>query len=175
MLLIAYIIKIFEKIIKPKDELILKLHKENLALNKELSKQVNIVDFAENFKEDYINMTEKNVNLRLSNSLLKEELENKEKELKLKFESKAYNIENQYKKEIKKLQQEYKHLNIMIDKFKITLKRFIKWLCHKFSYPSEDELVRDFEKETYTNFNFEKQLDINEFQKDEIEDEYEIE
>lgn len=175
MLLIAYIIKIFEKIIKPKDELILKLHKENLALNKELSKQVNIVDFAENFKEDYINMTEKNVNLRLSNSLLKEELENKEKELKLKFESKAYNIENQYKKEIKKLQQEYKHLNIMIDKFKITLKRFIKWLCHKFSYPSEDELVRDFEKKTYTNFNFEKQLDINEFQKDEIEDEYEIE
>ena len=175
MLLIAYIIKIFEKIIKPKDELILKLHKENLALNKELSKQVNIVDFAENFKEDYINMTEKNVNLRLSNSLLKEELENKEKELKLKFESKAYNIENQYKKEIKKLQQENKHLNIMIDKFKVTLKRFIKWLCHKFSYPSEDELVRDFEKKTYTNFNFEKQLDINEFQKDEIEDEYEIE
>ena len=49
--------KIFEKIIKPKDELILKLHKENLALNKELSKQVNTVDFAENFEENYINMT----------------------------------------------------------------------------------------------------------------------
>jgi len=78
--------KIFEKIIKPKDELILKLHKENLALNKELSKQVNIVDFAENFKEDYINMTEKNVNLRLSNSLLKEEMEKKEKKLEFRIE-----------------------------------------------------------------------------------------
>lgn len=165
--------KIFEKIIKPKDELILKLHKENLALNKELSKQVNTVDFAENFKENYINMTEKNVNLRLSNSLLKEELEHKEKELELKFESKAYDIENQYKKEINKLKQENKYLNKTIDKFKATLKKFIKWLCRKFSYPSEDELIRDFEKETYTNFNFEEQLDIKQFKKK--DDDFDIE
>lgn len=157
--------KIFEKIIKPKDELILKLHKENLDLNKELSKQVNTVHFAENFKEDYINMTEKNVNLKLSNTLLKEELENKEKELELKFESKAYNMEYQYKKEINKLKQENKQLNKIIDKFKTTFKKIIKWLCHKFLYPSEDELIRDFERETYTNFNFKKQLDINEFKK----------
>ena len=118
-------------------------------------------------------MTEKNVNLRLSNSLLKEELENKEKELKLKFESKAYNMEKQYKKEINKLKTENKHLNKIIDKFKTTLKKFIKWLCHKFSYPSEDELIRDFERETYTNFNFEKQLDINEFKKK--DDDFDIE
>ena len=112
-------------------------------------------------------MTEKNINLRHSNSLLKEELENKEKELELKYESKAYNMEHEYKKEIHKLKQKNKNLNKMIDKFKVTLKRFIKWLCHKFSYPSEDELVRDFEKETYNNFNFEKQLDINEFKEKE--------
>lgn len=155
--------KIFEKIIKPKDQLILKLHKENLTLNKELSKQVNTVDFAENFKEDYINMTEKNVNLRLSNSLLKEKMESKEKELELKFENKVYNIEREYKKEIHKLKQENKNLNKIIDKFKITLRKFIKWLCHKFSYSSEDELIRDLKKETYTNFDFEKQLDIKQF------------
>ena len=167
--------KIFEKIIKPKDELILRLHKENLALNKELSKQVNTVDFAENFKEDYINMTEKNVNLRLSNSLLKEELEHKEKELELKFESKVYDIEHSYKKQIENLEKENKTLNKIINKFKITIKHFIKWICNKFSYPSEDEIIRDFEKETYIDLNIEKQLNINEFQKDEIEDEYEIE
>lgn len=167
--------KIFEKIIKPKEELILKLHKENLALNKELTKQVNTVDFAENFKEDYINMTEKNVNLRLSNSLLKEELKNKEKELELEFESKVYDIEHSYKKQIENLEKENKTLNKMIDKFKITIKHFIKWICHKFSYPSEDEIIRDFEKETYIDLNIEKQLNIKEFKKDEIEDEYEIE
>ena len=76
-------------------------------------------------------------------------------------------MNHQYKREINKLKEENKNLTKMIDKFKITLKRFIKWICHKFSYPSEDELIRDFEKETYTNFNFEKQLDINEFKKKE--------
>lgn len=40
---------------------------------------------------------------------------------------------------------------------------------------SEDEIIRDFEKETYIDLNVEKQLNINEFQKDEIEDEYELE
>ena len=54
-----------------------------------------------------------------------------------------------------------------------TLKKFIKWLCHKFSYPSEDELIRDFEKETYTNFNFEEQLDIKQFKKK--DDDFDIE
>ena len=73
------------------------------------------------YKEDYIKLTEKNVNLRFSNSLLKEELENKEKELELKYENKAYNMEHEYKKEIHKLKQENKNLNKMIDKFKINI------------------------------------------------------
>lgn len=85
----------------------------------------------------------------------------------MKFENKVYNIEREYKKEIHKLKQENKNLNKMIDEFKVTLKRFIKWLCYKFSYSSEDELVRDFEWETYTKFNCEKQLDINEFKMNE--------
>ena len=118
--------KIENTIIKPRDELIQKLYQENKTLHKELSKQVNTVDFAENFKEDYIKMEEKSTNLKLSNSLLQKELENKEKELELKYESKAYNMEHEYKKEINRLKQENKHLNKMIDKFKVTLKRFIK-------------------------------------------------
>ena len=89
------------------------------------------------------------------------------------YKSKAYNIEHEYKKEINKLKQENKHLNKMIYKFRVTLKRFIKWLCHKFSCPSEDELVRYFEKETYTNFNFEEQLDIKQFKKK--DDDFDIE
>ena len=161
--------KIENAIIKPRDKLIQELYQENRLLHKELSKQVNTVDFAENFKEDYIKMTEKNVNLRFSNSLLKEELENKEKELELEFESKAYNIELKYKKEIHKLKQENMYLNNVIDKFKVTLKKFIKWLCRKFSYPSEDELVRDFEKETYSNFDIEKQIKYEQNREEECE------
>lgn len=82
-------------------------------------------------------------------------------------------MEHQYKKEINKLKQENKYLNKTIDKFKTTFKKFIKWLCHKFSYSSEDELVRDFERETYTDFNFEKQLDISQFKKK--DDDFDIE
>ena len=49
----------------------------------------------------------------------------KEKELELEFESKAYNIELKYKKEIHKLKQENMYLNNVIDKFKVILKKFI--------------------------------------------------
>ena len=42
----------------------------------------------------------------------------------------------------------------------------MKWLCNKFSYPCEDDLIRDFNKETYSNINFEQQLDINQFEQD---------
>ena len=157
--------KIENEIIKPRDKLIQELYQENKALHKELTKQVNTVDFAENFKEDYIKMLEKNTNLKLSNSLLQERIENKDREIELKLEKQAYNIESKYKKKIQNLEKENKLLGKIIDKFKVTIKKFIKWICNKFSYPSEDELIKDFEKETYTNFNFEKQLDIDEFKK----------
>ena len=157
--------KIENEIIKPRDKLIQELYQENKALHKELTKQVNTVNFAENFKEDYIKMLEKNTNLKLSNSLLQESIENKDRELELKLEKQAYNIESKYKKKIQNLEKENKLLCKIIYKFKVTIKKFIKWICNKFSYPSEDELIKDFEKETYTNFNFEKQLDIDKFKK----------
>ena len=159
--------KIETEIIKPRDDLIQELYQENVALHKELSKQANIVDIAIDYEKNHTKMLEDNINLKFKCHLLEESLEDKEKELQLKFDNKVYNIESQYKKQIKQLEKENKTLNKMIDKFKTTLKKFIKWICHKFSYPSEDEIIRDFEKETYTNFNIEKQLDIKEFQKKE--------
>ena len=140
--------KIENEIIKPRDKLIQELYQENKALNKELTKQVKTVNFAENFKEDYIKMLE--TNLKLSNILLQERIENKDRELELKLEKQAYSIESKYKKKIQNLEKENKLLGKIIDKFKVTIKKFIKWICNKFSYPSEDELIRDFEKETLT-------------------------
>ena len=64
--------------------------------------------------------------------------------------------------------------NYIIDKFKIIVQKFITWVCHKFSYPSEDDLIRNFEKETYTNFNIDKQLDVSKYEKKEKEDELEL-
>ena len=50
----------------------------------------------------------------------------------------------------------------------------MKWLCHKFSYPCEDDLIRDFNKETYSNINFEKQLDTSHFEKEDNEIDFEM-
>ena len=166
--------KIEKEIIKPRDKLIQELFQENKLLHKELSKQVNTVNFAEKFKDDYVKMLENNTNLKLSNSLLQESIENKDKEFELKLEKQAYNIEAKYKKKIQNLEKENKLLGKIIDKFKITIKKFIKWICNKFSYPSEDELIRDFEKETYTTFNIEKQLNIDDFKKKQKDFEKEI-
>lgn len=167
--------KIESEIIKPRDKLIQKLYQENQSLHTELSKQTNTIDIATKYENEYAQILEKTANLKLSNSLLQEKLENKEKELELKLEIKTYNMEHEHKKEIHKLKQENKNLNKIMDKFKVTLKKFIKWICYKFSYPSENELIRKFEEETYINFDFEKQANINQFQENELDDEYGIE
>lgn len=82
-------------------------------------------------------------------------------------------IDYQYQKIINKLEKENNYLKKVIDRFKITVQKFITWVCHKFAYSSENDLVRKFEEETYTNFNIEKQLDINKFEKKEKEDDLE--
>ena len=42
----------------------------------------------------------------------------------------------------------------------------MKWICNKFSYPCEDDLIRDFNEETYSNIDFEQQLDVKQFEQD---------
>ena len=118
-------------------------------------------------------MLEDNINLKFKCKKLEETLENNEKKLKQQFKDETYKIDYQYQKIINKLERENNYLKKVIDRFKITVKKFITWVCHKFSYSSEDDLIRNFEKETYINFNMEKQLDSNKFEKIEKEDELE--
>ncbi len=46
----------------------------------------------------------------------------------------------------------------IIDKFYETVERFINWVCKRFAVPEEDELIRDFQEETRTFIDPEKQL-----------------
>ena len=166
--------KIENEIIKPRDELIQELYQENISLHKELSKQSNTVDMAIEYEKKHTQMLENNINLKFKCKKLEETLESKEKKLKQQFEHETYKIDHQYQKIINKLEKENNYLKKIIDRFKITVQKFITWVCHKFSYPSEDDLIMNFEKETYINFNIEKQLDINKFEKKEKEDELEL-
>ena len=139
--------KVINEIIKPQDDMIQKLHKENLSLHKELSKQVNLVNEAtKRIKEHNLILNE---NQKLNSQIKKLEIE---------YETKIDDIEYSYKKKINKLEEEITFLEKVVDRFKNTVNKFIHWICNKFSVSSEDLLIRDFEKETYTNFDIEKQI-----------------
>lgn len=164
--------KIENEIIKPKDDLINKLYNENISLHKQLSKQANTVNIAIEYEKKHTQILEDNVNLKFKCKKLEKTLENKEKELKQQFEDETYKIDYQYQKIINKLEKENNYLKKVIDRFKFTVQKFITWICHNFSAPSEEVLIRDFERETYMDFDVEKQFDMNEFEKEE-EDELE--
>ena len=166
--------KIENEIIKPKDELIQKLYQENVSLHKELSKQANIIDKAEKFETERKSLTADNIELKAKCRKLELNFKQKEKELKNKYEDETYKIDYQYQKIIKKLEKENNYLKKVIDRFKITVQKFIIWICHKFSAPSEEDLIRDFEKETYIDFDIEKQLNKSKF-KGKEKDEYDYE
>ena len=159
--------KIANEIIKPKDELIQKLYNENRSLHEELSKQEKLVDIATEYENKHSKIIEENNNLKQKCSKLEESLENKEKDFDKRIVDKIYDIDNQYRQKINELEKENKKLYKMVDKFKVTLKKFIRWLCRKFDFSSEDQIIRDFERETHNKFNVEKQLDINQFEKKE--------
>lgn len=165
--------KIKNEIIKPKDDLIKKLYNENISLHKELSKQTTIIDKAEKFEKEQENLLNYNTELKVKCRNLELDFSNKEKELKYKYEHETYKIDYQYQKIINKLENENNYLKKVIESFKVTVQKFISWVCHKFSVSSEDSLIRDFEKETYTNFNIEKQLNVENVKKERQEDELE--
>ena len=112
--------KILEEIIKPKDDLIKELYKDNLSLHSQV----------ENIKTEY-----------------------KEKEFDLNWN---------YKKQIKKLEKENHHLHKIIDKFYETIDKFIKWICHKFGIGESKELIKNFQEETHTFIVPVKQLENEE-------------
>lgn len=163
--------KIENEIIKPRDNLIKELYNENLSLHKELSKQTTIIDKAEKFEKERENLVTDNIELKAQCKKLELTSKEKEKELKYKYENEIYNIDYQYQRIIDKLENENNYLKKVIDKFKITVQKFISWVCHKFYAPSEEALIRDFERETYMNLDFEKQIDTNKFDKEEQEEE----
>ena len=67
---------------------------------------------------------------------------------------------------VKHLEKENNHLYKIINKFWDTLEKFIFWICKKFDIAEEDNLVRDFQKETNTFINPEKQIKHEEREKE---------
>ena len=158
--------KILEEIIKPKDDIIKNLYQDNLDLHRELSKQTKIIEEAEKYQQERDKIIDDNKKLNKETQKLKQEYQEKSNTLDFEFEKTKKDLEYEYKYKFHKLEHENKQLHKIIDKFKETISKFIKWVCRKFDLPSEDEIIRDFEKETRIFINPGKQIKKEEREKD---------
>ena len=151
--------KILEEIIKPKDDVIQSLYKDNIDLHRELSRQAKIIEEAEKYQKER--------GLIIADN---EEMHKQVESIKTEYKEKEFNIEWKYKSKIKGLEKENNHLHRVVDKFYETVEKFIDWICQKFGIGESKELVREFEKETNMYIDPEKQL-----KKEEREKEWDLE
>ena len=151
--------KIDELIIKPKDRLIEKLHEENCSLHHELYKQCRLVDKAEKYEKERQSILAENKEIR-------ENLRTLENDYAIKLKQEIRKVENKYEDEIYNLKKENKFLNKIINTFEKTVNKFIKWIVKKFDIAEEDNLIRDFQKETNTFIDPEKQIKHEEMEKE---------
>lgn len=161
--------KVENEIIKPKDDMIEKLYNEKVSLQKELLKQVNLVNEAEKYQKerDFILADNKELHntvehleheYKKKNNTLDLRFENRKKELEQEFENKEFDIEYKYKSKIRSLEKENSHLHKIVDKFYETIEKFIDWVCEKFGISESESLIRDFQKETDTFIDPKKQF-----------------
>ena len=147
--------KILEEIIKPKDDVIQNLYKDNLNLHKELSRQTKIIEEAEKYQKERDSIITDN-----------EKLHNQVENIQAEYKEKEFDMEWKYKSKIKNLEKENSHLQKVVDKFYETVEKFIDWICKKFGIGESKELIRDFEREINTLIDPEKQIKKEESEKE---------
>ena len=169
--------KVEKDIIKPKDDMIKELFEDNMDLRRELSKQVRLVKKAEKYQKerDLIIADNKELNnkvkeleheYKIKSNTLDLEFNNRRTELEKELQEKTNDMEYEYKSKVRKLEKENSKLHKIIDKFYETIDRFIHWICDKFDIAEEDNLIRDFQKETNTFIDPEKQIKHEEIEKE---------
>lgn len=165
--------KIAEKIIKPKDELIEELYQNNLDLSRELLKQAKLVDIAEKYQKEKKDILAENEELKSKCREMEENFDIRVNKIRTECENEMKRTEKKLYGVIDDLYNENNRLNKIIDRFKETVSKFIKWVCNKFTVSSEEQLMRDFQKETNMNFRVEEQIDY-EISRDEEEEELDL-
>ena len=147
--------KILEEIIKPKDNVIQNLYQDNMHLHRQLTKQAQIIKEAEKYQKEREKILADNKNLHNEVEQIKVEYKKKESDIKCKYESK-----------IKSLEKKNNYLKKVVDRFKESIDKFIKWICKKFDMGAENNLIRDFERENNIFIDAEKQVKREEREKE---------
>ncbi len=131
-----------------------------------LLNQEKLVDEAEEYQKERNSILADNKNLHNTVDNLELEYDNKKYELEENFKNKEFDIEYKYKSKIKSLENENKHLHKIIDKFYETIDKFIDWICKKFSIGESKELIKEFEYNTNSYIDPEKQIKLEEREKE---------
>ena len=147
--------KILEEIIKPKDNVIQNLYQDNMHLHRQLTKQEQIIEEAEKYQKEREKILADNKNLHNEVEQIKVEYKKKESDIKWKYESK-----------IKSLEKKNNYLKKVVDRFKETIDKYIKWICKKFDMGAENNLIRDFVRENNILLDAEKQVKREERERD---------
>ena len=146
--------KIQNEIIKPRDDLIQELHKDNMALHKELSKKSKLIEKADEIQDENHRLKHKNIELNVRCDELEEKLTYTEND----YEREIERINNKHEREVGKLNKYIESLKGIIEDFKVMVHQFVKWVVKKLSVPTEEEVMHKFERETGTYFNIDSQL-----------------
>lgn len=155
--------KIQEQIIKPKDKAIKELQEQNALLTIALNRQIKTVDKAIKYEKERKSILAENRELKARCETIGNDYS-----AKLKDETKR--IEDKYENEIYHLENENNYLRKIINTLKQTLEKVFIWISNKLSVSEEDELIRDFQIQTDTYLDPEKQI---EHEKD-LENEYDM-
>lgn len=158
--------KILEEIIKPKDNMINELYQDNMILRQELLQKAKMFEKAEKYQKERDKILADNQVLNNKIKDLELDYNNRKNELEDEYKNKEFDIEWKYKSKIKGLEKENNQLHRIVDKFHETINKFIGWVCKKFDMGAEDNLIRDFQKETNTFLDAEKQLKHEEREKE---------
>ena len=143
--------------------MIKELQEQNSLLYLTLQSQVNTVERASKYEKE-------RKSIMCENKELKEKCENMENDYSVKLKEEIKKVENKYENEIYQLEKENSFLRKVINTFQKTVDKFIHWVCTKFSVPSEEEFIRDFQIENDIYINPENQIKYEETQ-----NEYDIE
>ncbi len=147
--------KIFEEIIKPKDNLINALYQDNLLMQQVLLRNTKMVEKAEEYQKERNKIMSDN-----------RELHNEVENIKAEYKEKAFDLEWNYKNKIKHLEKENSHLHKIIDRFYKTIDKFIEWICTKFNFGNSKELVKKFEDDTHILIDPVKQIEKEDKEKE---------
>ncbi|MBQ9313630.1 MAG: plasmid recombination protein [Clostridia bacterium] len=153
--------KIQNEIIKPRDDLIQELYKDNVALHKELTKQAMIIDKAETFERERTNIYYSNEKLQEKCNKLEKELEDTKFDMKFDHQNEINQLNYQHQREIKRLKKQIEKIERILENVKEKIQAFIQWVCKKLSVPTEEKIIKEFENDTYISFDIERQMTIN--------------